>query len=55
MALRLIYTGIRVKDMDESIRFFTQVLRTILPEREKFAQTQGECATLKSAWLRKDH
>jgi lactoylglutathione lyase len=48
MSPRLIYTGIRVKNMDESIQFYTQVLGMTLLDREKYPQTQGECATLKS-------
>ncbi len=55
MAPRLIYAGIRVKDMDESIKFYTQVLGMILLEREKFPQTQGECATLKTQASELDH
>jgi len=42
------YTGIRVKNMDESIRFYTQILGMKLLERERTPQTQGEVATLKS-------
>ena len=48
MPPRMIYTGIRVKDMDESIRFYTQILGMKLLERERTPQTQGEVATLKS-------
>ncbi|HUI85559.1 MAG TPA: VOC family protein [Nitrososphaerales archaeon] len=49
MQPRMIYTGIRVKDMDESIRFYTGILGMRLVERELTPQTQGEAATLKSA------
>lgn len=44
----MIYTGIRVKDMDESIRFYTEILGMQLVERQRTPQTQGEGATLKS-------
>jgi lactoylglutathione lyase len=44
----MIYTGIRVKDMDESIHFYTGVLGMKLLDRDKTPQTQGEGATLKS-------
>jgi lactoylglutathione lyase len=42
------YTGIRVKNMDESIRFYAEILGMKLLEREQTPQTQGEVATLKS-------
>ena len=48
MRPRMIYTGIRVKDMEESIRFYTEVLGMKLERREKAPQTHGESATLKS-------
>ena len=48
MLPRMIYTGIRVKDMDESIRFYTEVLGMRLVERKMAPQTHGEWATLKS-------
>lgn len=48
MPPRLIYTGIPVKGMDESIKFYTEVLEMRLLDREKYPQTQGECATLQS-------
>ncbi len=44
----MIYTGIRVKDMEESIKFYTEVLGMELKEREAAPQTHGESATLKS-------
>lgn len=44
----MIYTGIRVKDMDESIRFYTETLGMTVAERQRTPQTQGEVATLKS-------
>ncbi len=43
------YTGIRVKDMDESIRFYVEVLgMEIVIERERLEPTKGEAVTLKS-------
>lgn len=48
MPPRMIYTGIRVKNMDESIGFYTEILGMTLLERQKTPQTQGEWATLKS-------
>lgn len=49
MGFRFIYTGIRVKNMDESIRFYTEVLgMKIAEKREKMEPTRGEVVTLKS-------
>jgi hypothetical protein len=49
MGFRFIYIGIRVKNMDESIRFYTEVLRMkIVEKREKTIPTRGEIVTLKS-------
>ena len=48
LPFRFVYTGIRVSDMDESIRFYTQVLGMTLVERTKTAPTKGEVATLRS-------
>jgi lactoylglutathione lyase len=49
LGFRFIYTGIRVKNMDESIRFYTEVLgMTVVEEREKTEPTKGEVVTLKS-------
>ena len=45
---RFVYTGIRVRDLDESIRFYTQVLEMTLVERMTTAPTKGEVATLRS-------
>jgi lactoylglutathione lyase len=45
---RLIYTGIRVKDMDESIRFYCDILGMHLVKRDKTPQTNGEGAELRS-------
>jgi lactoylglutathione lyase len=50
MNFRFIYTGIRVKDMDESIRFYTEVLgMEVAEKRERTKPTKGEVITLKSA------
>jgi len=47
---RFIYTGIRVKNMDESIKFYTEVLgMQIAEKREKTEPTKGEVVTLKSS------
>ncbi len=48
MVPRMIYTGIRVKDMEESIKFYADILGMQLVERKKTPQTHGEWATLKS-------
>jgi lactoylglutathione lyase len=48
MPPKMIYTGIRVKDMDESIRFYTETLGMTVAERQETPQTHGEVATLKS-------
>lgn len=48
-AYRLNYTGIRVKDMDESLRFYTEVLgMQVVEKRERTPPTEGEVTTLKS-------
>jgi lactoylglutathione lyase len=48
MVPRMIYTGIRAKNMEESIRFYTELLGMQLIERKKTPQTHGEWATLRS-------
>ena len=49
MGFRFIYTGIRVKDMDESIRFYAEVMgMEVAEKREKTVPTRGEVVTLKS-------
>ncbi len=49
MNFRFIYTGIRVKNMDESIRFYTEVLgMQIAEKRQETEPTKGEVVTLKS-------
>jgi lactoylglutathione lyase len=50
MPPRMVYTGIRVKNMDQSIAFYTEVLGMKLVEkREKTPLTEGEVVMLKSA------
>ena len=46
---RLKYSGIRVKDMDESLRFYTEVLgMEVVEPRERTPPTEGEVVTLRS-------
>src|SRR3989442_790206 len=46
---RLKYTGIRVKDMDESLQFYTGVLgMEVVDKREPTPPTKGEVVTLRS-------
>ena len=46
---RLNYSGIRVKDMDESLRFYTEVLgMEVVEPRERTPPTEGEVVTLRS-------
>lgn len=42
------YTGIRVKDMDESIKFYTEMLGMKLFDRGRPSRTRGETAGLQS-------
>ncbi|MEM2961085.1 MAG: VOC family protein [Candidatus Bathyarchaeia archaeon] len=46
--MRLEYVGIRVIDMDESIKFYTELLNMKLLARTKIPTTKGEVATLQS-------
>ena len=48
MKPKFIYTGIRVKDMDESIKFYTEVMGMKLKERTHFDVTGGEAAVVVS-------
>src|SRR3989442_15955320 len=46
---RLKYAGIRVKDMDESLRFYTEVLgMEVVEPRDRTPPTEGEVVTLRS-------
>ncbi len=42
------YTGIRVKNLDESVAFYTQVMGMRLLDRAKIDATKGEVASLQS-------
>ncbi|HKZ23228.1 MAG TPA: VOC family protein [Thermoplasmata archaeon] len=42
------YTGIRVRDLDRSIEFYTRVLGMKLQSRTRIRETQGAVALLKS-------
>lgn len=45
---KFIYTGIGVRDLDRSIRFYTERLGMKLTHRSRIAETNGEIAELKS-------
>src|SRR5271157_3007599 len=46
---RFVYTGIRVKNMEESVKFYTGVLGMIIAEPlQKTSPTKGSVITLKS-------
>ena len=46
--MRFVYTGVEVKDMDRSIKFYTEGLRMELLDRHPIPATGGEVAALKS-------
>ena len=48
MKVRFVYVGIRVKDLDKSIEFYTKLLGMKLKRRVKVEQTKGECVNLES-------
>jgi lactoylglutathione lyase len=48
MKSKLVYVGIRVKDLEESIEFYTKVLGMKLTGRSKVSETKGEVAGLVS-------
>ena len=48
MKARLIYTGIRVKDLEKSIEFYTNVLGMKVTGRTKIEATKGETVGLVS-------
>ena len=49
MDFRFVYTGIRVKNMEESLKFYTEVLGMVIAEPlQKTAPTNGSVVTLKS-------
>jgi methylmalonyl-CoA/ethylmalonyl-CoA epimerase len=43
-----IYVGIRVKDLEESIKFYTTVLGMKLTDRQRIDETKGDVAGLQS-------
>ena len=46
---RFIYTGIRVKNMEESLKFYTHVLGMVIAEPlERMTPTRGSAVTLRS-------
>jgi len=46
---KFVYTGIGVRDLDRSIKFYTEKLGMKLTYRCKIAETNGEIAELKSS------
>ncbi len=48
MQFTFVYTGIRVRDLDRSIAFYSEVLGMKLLDRSKIAKTGGEAASLAS-------
>lgn len=48
MKARLRYTGIRVRDLDASVRFYTSVLGMTASEPVRFAETHGTVVDLVS-------
>ncbi len=49
MGFRFIYTGIRVRNMDESIEFYTEVLgMKVIDSRERLEPTKGQAVSMKS-------
>jgi len=48
MKTEFIYTGIRVRDLEESIQFYTKVLNMKLTGRQRIEETKGDVAGLQS-------
>jgi len=48
LGFRFICAGIRVKNMDESIRFYTDVLGMEVAEKRERTEPRGEVVTLQS-------
>ncbi len=49
MLFRMTYTGIRVKDMEESLRFYTEILgMQVIEPLESTPTTEGKVVTLRS-------
>ncbi len=48
MKSKFVYVGIRVNDLEESIKFYTKVLGMKLTGRQRIEETKGEVAGLQS-------
>lgn len=48
MKTKFVYVGIRVKDLQESIEFYTKILGMKVGSRHKMEQTKGEIVNLAS-------
>ena len=48
MTVKFTYTGIEVRNMDESIRFYADVMDMKLLDRHRIPETGGEVAALQS-------
>ena len=46
--MKFTYTGIEVRDMDESIEFYTKIMKMKLLDRHGIPETGGEVAALQS-------
>jgi len=43
--MKLTYTGIEVRDMDESVKFYSKVMKMKLLDRHRIPETGGEVAS----------
>ena len=49
MAFHLVYTGLRVRDIERSLRFYTEILgMEVVDHLESFEPTRGKAVTLRS-------
>ena len=49
MAFRLVYTGLRVRDIERSLRFYTEILgMEVVDHLESYEPTRGKAVTLRS-------
>lgn len=48
MKTKLTYVGIRVRDLEKSVRFYTKILGMSIVSRSKIKETNGECVTLQT-------